>query len=82
MPLNELPEEPAIPDFPSKEAAIEWMEGEVDDPCTDNYRFCFNDDPDACYNYEMKVNRGCCGFFDRDITIAGRPAMIGCNYGH
>lgn len=71
-----------IPDFESKDAAFAWMEEQVDDPCVDNYRFAFEDDTQAMAEYRDIESNGCCGSFDREITIAGKPAMIGCNYGH
>ena len=71
-----------VEDFESFENASAWMEAEVDDPCVDNYRFAWSDDDNAMARYEELKEDGCCGRFDRKITIQGREAMIGCNYGH
>lgn len=61
----------------------EWItEQMADDDCVDNYRFAFDDDAEACASYEDCRNNGCCGFFDRDIIIAGRNGSVGYNYGH
>lgn len=54
----------------------------VDDPYTDNIRFAFCDDPTAMEEYDEAKRNGCCGFFDKDIFVDGREAVIGCNYGH
>jgi hypothetical protein len=40
------------------------------------------DDAEGMAEYDAKAAGGCCGFYDRHITVLGRPAMIGCNYGH
>jgi hypothetical protein len=68
--------------FNTKEDAEEWMINEVDDPCVDGERFAFSDDKEAIRAYEIVKDNGCCGFFDEEITVNGRKAMIGCNYGH
>lgn len=68
--------------FDTQEEAEEWMDLEVDDPCVDNYRFAFLDDEDAMAIYDKQKEAGCCGDFDEEVIVAGRPAMIGCNYGH
>ena len=70
------------PTFNTKQDAADWMYAQVGDDCVDNYRFAYHDDADACLAYEEAVNHGCCGFFDREVIIAGRHADIGCNYGH
>lgn len=69
-------------DFKTVGAAWNWLEREVDDPYTDNHRFCYLYDPDDVEMYERQMAAGCCGFFDEYITINGREARIGCNYGH
>ena len=72
----------ARPNFETAEAAGTWMESEVDDPCTDNFRFAFEDDDAAMAKYDARKDSGCCGAFDAEIVVAGRLARIGCNYGH
>lgn len=69
-------------DFNSYEAALKRMLEEVDDPCVDNIRFAWLDDTEACQKYAEAKQDGCCGSFDREISINGREANIGCNYGH
>lgn len=71
-----------MPSFATKEEAFEWMTGQVDDPCIDNYRFAFLDDNNMMVEYERKANQGCCGSADYDIMVDGRRAVVGCNYGH
>ena len=71
-----------LPSFQSEADAFDWMEEQVDDPCQDNERFAYQDDEVAMANYDHKQSTGCCGFFDARIIIDGRPALIGCNYGH
>lgn len=68
--------------FESKEDAISWMEEQIDDNCIDNYRFAFLDNKKEIYEYEGLKGNGCCGFFDEEIMVNGREAIIGCNYGH
>jgi hypothetical protein len=58
------------------------MEAMVDDPCVDNERFAYVDEPLALVKYYDQQERGCCGSFDADIIVDGRKAVIGCNYGH
>jgi hypothetical protein len=70
------------PAFESEEEARCWMYEQVDDSCVDNYRFAFEDDAAAREQYCIAAENGCCGFFDEEITVAGRLATIGCNYGH
>lgn len=71
-----------IPEFSSRVEAGEWMYSQVDNPCVDNERFAFLDDSVALAAYEDQRLQGCCGEFDEKITIGGRLATIGCNYGH
>lgn len=73
---------PAIPAFNTLQDAFEWMDAEVDDPHTDNYRSAFCDDDDAMQDYTTQQEKGCCGSFDEQVTIGGRLGFIGCNYGH
>jgi hypothetical protein len=68
--------------FDSFEAAIAWMYDEVDDPFVDNVRTAHVGDEAAMAAYDDARDHGCCGFFDADVVVAGRPAMVGCNYGH
>jgi hypothetical protein len=71
-----------IKDFESKRNAMNWMYDEVDDPCIDNVRFAYLDEIDDLGYYEESLGSGCCGYFDEEISINGRKATIGCNYGH
>lgn len=74
-----------ITDFASEKEAAKWMYEErlADEEYFDNYRFAFVDDSDARIRYEEARESGCCGFFDTDrISVNGRQAMIGCNFGH
>lgn len=72
----------AIRDFQTKEEAFGWMFDYVDDNCIDNSRFAFVDDAEAMAEYDRIAEDGCCGSSDFKVTIKGRPAIIGCNYGH
>jgi len=71
-----------LPLFQDKDTAIDWMEDQVDDPYTDNIRFAFLDDEIAMREYQDAYDRGCCGYFDKVVDVAGRQAKVGCNYGH
>jgi hypothetical protein len=69
------------PTFKTKTEAMVWMiDKELE--YNDNFRFCFLDDPAGRTEYEYRRNQGCCGYFDAEIIVDGRPAKIGCNYGH
>lgn len=73
------------PAFETQQQAAAWMDDQMDamdESCVDNYRFAFNDDREAILRYNAAQNDGCCGFFDREVLVAGRLATIGCNYGH
>lgn len=71
-----------IENFNSKDEAFDWMYKIVDDPCIDNTRFAFDDDDLAVVEYENQKQNRCCGYFDVIVTVNGRTAFIGCNYGH
>lgn len=74
-----------ITDFASENEAAKWMYDVrlAGEECFDNYRFAFLDDEAARNAYADDRELGCCGYFDTDrITINGRQAMIGCNFGH
>ena len=62
--------------------AIGWMYSTVDDPYTDNLRYCFLDNPEQVKEYKKRQKKGCCGCFDEKVLVNSRPAMVGCNYGH
>lgn len=68
--------------FATQEEAKEYMYAQADDPCIDNYRFAYKDVPEAMQKYDEATQGGCCGFYDAQITVNGREAVIGCNYGH
>ena len=69
-------------EFATREEAEEWVNEQFREDCMDNVRFCYTDDDQDCMAYEEQREDGCCGSFDADIIVAGRPASIGCNYGH
>jgi hypothetical protein len=71
-----------IKEFATVEDAFEWMYEAVDDGCIDNERFAYSDDEDAVNRFIELTDQGCCGCFDSLVTILGREAHIGCNYGH
>jgi hypothetical protein len=68
--------------FGTREEAEAWMFADVDDSAIDNVRFAFVDDREAMLQYEEHQRQGCCGFFDTEVLVDGKPAMIGCNFGH
>jgi len=71
--------------FVSEVSARHWFFQHVNDMDVDNIdnvRFAFKDDVEAMEAYENQRDNGCCGSIDVDITVNGRPAVIGCNYGH
>ncbi len=68
-------------EFETKADAFDWLL-EQDLDYMDNERFAYLDDPEQVAAYEDAREHGCCGYVDVDIIVGGRPAMIGCNYGH
>lgn len=70
--------------FKTEEEAINWMHKEIGfDPYMDNIRIGYVHDLESLEEYGRIYNNGCCGYFDSEhITIGGRLAFIGCNYGH
>lgn len=66
--------------FPSEKEAWEWLESHNLE-CSDNYRLGYYGE-DSMDEYESALKTGCCGYFDRQVIIDGRIAIIGCNYGH
>jgi hypothetical protein len=70
------------PEFADEQSALDWIERQVDDPYTDNLRVGYEDDPASMKLYDEAAGRGCCGSSDAEVLIAGRPALVGCNYGH
>ena len=68
--------------FATQAEATQWMFDTVDDPCVDNFRFVFEGDEAAVEAYWEQSDEGCCGSFDKKIFVEGKPAIIGCNYGH
>lgn len=71
-----------IPSFESQKDAIDYVDEIADDPCTDNFRFAFDDDLKGIAVYEDQKASGCCGFLDLNVVVEGRSATVGCNYGH
>lgn len=69
-------------EFRTREDAEAWMTLQVDNDCVDNERFAFLDDVEAMKKYQEAEENGCCGFFDEEVLVGGRKAMVGCNYGH
>ena len=69
-------------EFKTKTEALDWMKEEINDSCIDNERFAYIDNSNDIKEYNLKIKNGCCGFFDKEILVDGKPAMIGCNYGH
>lgn len=74
-----------VPSFETEAQARAWMHNELhnkDEHCIDNGRFAFINDEIGMQGYEDARDQGCCGFYDREVLVAGRKATVGCNYGH
>lgn len=67
--------------FLAAEAYVAFEVFDDSDNC-DNWRAAFLDDPAGMSDYEATREGGCCGSYDLDVLINGRPARVGCNYGH
>lgn len=70
-----------VQEFSSREEAFDWLQDQEYE-YADNFRFGWKDHIGSMEQYEDIRDHGCCGSTDFDITINGRPATIGCNYGH
>lgn len=69
--------------FATEQAALEWVEETVGEHgCVDNFRIGYKDDPASMTAYDAAQDNGCCGSTDHEVEIAGRPAWVGCNFGH
>jgi hypothetical protein len=76
--------------YPGKLPPTEVFETEVEAfeyaseglECVDNNRIAYLDDLQGLQEYLVKRRRGCCGFYDVPVEIAGRPGFLGLNYGH
>ena len=71
--------------FATPSEATAWMLAclkEEGEEYVDNERFAYLDDEKAMAQYHAQAATGCCGFFDREVCIAGRLATVGCNHGH
>ena len=71
---------PEVAEFLVQE--FEKMDEQIDDPCTDNYRFCRVGDPVTEEMYHTRKEEGCCGSEDRYVSYQGEIYQIGLNYGH
>lgn len=69
-------------EFETEAEALQWMRDSIDDPCIDNERLAYTDDPKSVETYNKLAGEGCCGYFDETVIIKGREALVGCNYGH
>jgi hypothetical protein len=58
------------------------MVKDIGDSCVDNFRFARMDRAGDMRRYRIAKAGGCCGSFDRVVTILGKKYIIGCNYGH
>ena len=73
--------------FDTEAEAWDWLEDEAieldsGDNYTDNQRLAYKDDQESVLKYNRQAKEGCCGFIDATVTINGREALLGCNYGH
>jgi hypothetical protein len=78
-------EEPFEPmaHLPDEDAAWQWLSDQTkDEDYRDNERLGYLDDMTSMAKYDQQYNDGCCGYADYPITIGGREAWIGLNYGH
>lgn len=48
----------------------------------DNFRYCQKGNPLQEYFYNKSFLSGCCGFYDKNITLNNIEYKIGFNYGH
>ena len=65
--------------------AIKILRGIIEDEnleCSDNYRVSCLDDEEGMMEFEESAENGCCGSFEKKLTINDEPWIIGCNYGH
>jgi len=57
---------------------------EINNCCTDNFRFYLVGDKTQQQKYEGATNNGCCGFYDKKVIHPKSKNIywIGFNYGH
>lgn len=82
---RKFPPQDEMPSFFTETEAHAWLKKTLNDEneyCLDNRRFTFLDDHVALQAYEEKRENHCCGRRDRAVLVDGRPALVGCNYGH
>lgn len=81
---NEITEgEKEVPSFASEQEAWDWFDEQLgDEQNKDNFRFAYTDKPNQVASFEKKSVNGCCGSWEPEVTIGGRTAWLGCNYGH
>lgn len=48
----------------------------------DNYRYARVGNKKEEAAYEVAASKGCCGFYDKTITVDDVEIMVGFNYGH
>lgn len=58
------------------------QEEHQNDPYADNHRLAYIDDQEQVDKFEEAERKGCCGSVRLEVTIGGRAALIGCNFGH
>lgn len=68
--------------LPSEDEVHAYLDELVADPCVDNYRIGYLDDMVTLMEYGVARDCGCCARRDVLVYIAGRLAVVGCNYGH
>ena len=57
---------------------IDWNNYEY----ADNFRYARNWVDQELKEYQDALNRGCCGYSDREIPVAPGIVLVGFNYGH
>ena len=67
-------------EFPSFAAAFAWLY--EDHEYADNMRGAYLSDFAGLAECDAIAEGGCCGSVDYEVLIAGKPARVGCNYGH
>jgi hypothetical protein len=64
--------------FPSFQAAYDYLSKNFE--YADNFRGAYADESHA--EFDEIARGGCCGSEEIECEVAGRAAIVGCNYGH
>ena len=69
-------------EFPTIEAALAESLTHFEDGDNAASTWSWLDDPAGLSEYQEETSCWCCGILEEEVSINGRRAIIGINYGH